>query len=102
LFEFAYLKATLTAIANCLPQSRFDDLLPWNFTRQDNLKVAPSNRLQRACQFTVTRKVGNYPGLDYAPNTGTGATHCPKFTAHRSSCAIQASLQAAQGRPILH
>lgn len=28
---FAYLKATLTAIANCHPQSRLDDLLPWNF-----------------------------------------------------------------------
>lgn len=26
-----YLKATLTAIANGHPQSRFDDLLPWNF-----------------------------------------------------------------------
>jgi transposase len=29
---FAYLKATLTAIANGHPQSRIDDLLPWNFT----------------------------------------------------------------------
>ncbi len=29
---FAYLKATLTAIANGHPQSRLDDLLPWNFT----------------------------------------------------------------------
>ena len=28
---FAYLKATLTAIANSHPQSRLDDLLPWNF-----------------------------------------------------------------------
>jgi hypothetical protein len=28
----AYLKATLTAIANGHPQSRIDDLLPWNFT----------------------------------------------------------------------
>ena len=28
---FAYLKATLTAIANGHPQSRIDDLLPWNF-----------------------------------------------------------------------
>lgn len=28
---FAYLKATLTAIANGYPQSRIDDLLPWNF-----------------------------------------------------------------------
>ena len=28
---FAYLKATLTAIANGHPQSRLDDLLPWNF-----------------------------------------------------------------------
>lgn len=27
----AYLKATLTAIANGHPQSRIDDLLPWNF-----------------------------------------------------------------------
>ncbi|MBP6738136.1 MAG: transposase, partial [Rhodobacteraceae bacterium] len=29
---FAYLKATLTAIANGHAQSRLDDLLPWNFT----------------------------------------------------------------------
>lgn len=29
---FAYLKATLTAIANGHPQSRIDDLMPWNFT----------------------------------------------------------------------
>ena len=29
---FAYLKATLTAIANGHPQSRIDDLLPWNVT----------------------------------------------------------------------
>ena len=29
---FAYLKATLTAIANGHPQSRLDDLLPWNFS----------------------------------------------------------------------
>ena len=29
---FAYLKATLTALANGHPQSRLDDLLPWNFT----------------------------------------------------------------------
>jgi transposase len=28
---FAYLKATLTAIANGHPQSRLDDLLRWNF-----------------------------------------------------------------------
>lgn len=28
---FAYLKATLTAIANGHPQSRINDLLPWNF-----------------------------------------------------------------------
>ncbi len=28
---FAYLEATLTAIANGHPQSRLDDLLPWNF-----------------------------------------------------------------------
>ncbi|MCC5959422.1 MAG: transposase domain-containing protein, partial [Rhodobacteraceae bacterium] len=28
---FAYLKATLTAIANGHPQNRIDDLLPWNF-----------------------------------------------------------------------
>ena len=28
---FAYLKATLTAIASGHPQSRLDDLLPWNF-----------------------------------------------------------------------
>ncbi|TCP41894.1 transposase IS66-like protein [Rhodovulum marinum] len=28
---FAYLKATLEAIANGHPQSRLDDLLPWNF-----------------------------------------------------------------------
>jgi transposase len=28
---FAYLKATLTAIANGHPQSRIEDLLPWNF-----------------------------------------------------------------------
>nr|WP_265506008.1 IS66 family transposase [Paracoccus rhizosphaerae] len=28
---FAYLKATLQAIANGHPQSRLDDLLPWNF-----------------------------------------------------------------------
>jgi hypothetical protein len=28
---FAYLKATLTAIANGQPQSGTDDLLPWNF-----------------------------------------------------------------------
>jgi hypothetical protein len=28
---FAYLKATLTAIANGHPQSRLDELLPWNF-----------------------------------------------------------------------
>lgn len=28
---FAYLMATLTAIANGHPQSRLDDLLPWNF-----------------------------------------------------------------------
>lgn len=27
---FAYLKATLTAIANGHPQSAIDDLLPWN------------------------------------------------------------------------
>ncbi|MEO1987447.1 MAG: transposase domain-containing protein, partial [Martelella sp.] len=27
----AYLKATLEAIANGHPQSRIDDLLPWNF-----------------------------------------------------------------------
>ncbi|TKA84117.1 transposase domain-containing protein, partial [Sulfitobacter sp. 15WGC] len=26
-----YLKTTLTAIANGHPQSRLDDLLPWNF-----------------------------------------------------------------------
>lgn len=26
-----YLKATLTAVANGHPQSRIDDLLPWNF-----------------------------------------------------------------------
>ena len=30
---FAYLKATLTAIANSHPQSRLDDLLPWNFAK---------------------------------------------------------------------
>jgi transposase len=29
---FACLKATLTALANGHPQSRLDDLLPWNFT----------------------------------------------------------------------
>ena len=29
---FAYLKATLTAIANGHPQSRLDALLPWDFT----------------------------------------------------------------------
>ena len=29
---FAYLKATLTAIANGHAQSRLDDLLPWNFS----------------------------------------------------------------------
>ena len=29
---FAYLKATLTTIANGHPQSRLDELLPWNFT----------------------------------------------------------------------
>ena len=29
---FAYLKATLTSIANGHPQSRLDDLLPWNLT----------------------------------------------------------------------
>ncbi|TVS19693.1 MAG: IS66 family transposase [Gammaproteobacteria bacterium] len=29
---FAYLRATLTAIANGHPQSHIDDLLPWNFT----------------------------------------------------------------------
>ena len=28
---FAYLKATLTAIANSHPQGRLDDLLPWHF-----------------------------------------------------------------------
>nr|WP_235451293.1 transposase domain-containing protein [Gemmobacter sp. LW-1] len=28
---FAYLKATLTAIAKGHPQSNIDDLLPWNF-----------------------------------------------------------------------
>jgi hypothetical protein len=28
---FAYLKATLEAIANDHPQNRIDDLLPWNF-----------------------------------------------------------------------
>ena len=28
---FAYLKATLAAIAAGHPQSRIDDLLPWNF-----------------------------------------------------------------------
>lgn len=28
---FAYLKATLTVIASGHPQSRIDDLLPWNF-----------------------------------------------------------------------
>ncbi|MDV2968935.1 transposase, partial [Nitratireductor aquimarinus] len=28
---FAYLKATLEAIANGYPKSRIDDLLPWNF-----------------------------------------------------------------------
>jgi transposase len=28
---FAYLKATLNAIANGHPQSRIDDLLPWSF-----------------------------------------------------------------------
>jgi hypothetical protein len=28
---FAYLKATLEAIAGGHPQSRLDDLLPWNF-----------------------------------------------------------------------
>ena len=28
---FAYLEATLTAIANGHPQSCIDDLLPWNF-----------------------------------------------------------------------
>jgi transposase len=30
---FAYLRATLTAIANGHPPSRLDDLQPWNFTR---------------------------------------------------------------------
>ena len=29
---FAYLKATLTEMANGHPQSRLDELLPWNFT----------------------------------------------------------------------
>lgn len=29
---FAYLKITLTALANGHPQSRLDELLPWNFT----------------------------------------------------------------------
>jgi transposase len=29
---FAYLRATLTAIANGNPQSKIDNLLPWNFT----------------------------------------------------------------------
>ncbi|WP_273795028.1 transposase domain-containing protein [Brucella intermedia] len=28
---FAYLKATMTAIACGHPQSHLDDLLPWNF-----------------------------------------------------------------------
>jgi hypothetical protein len=28
---FAYLKSTLTAIANGHQQSRLDDLMPWNF-----------------------------------------------------------------------
>ena len=30
---FAYLKATLTAIANGHPQSKLDDLLQWNFAK---------------------------------------------------------------------
>jgi transposase len=31
--HFAYLKATLEALANGHPQSRIDDLMPWAFKR---------------------------------------------------------------------
>jgi transposase len=45
---FAYLKATLTAIANCHPQSRLDDLLPWNFM--------PSRKAVRGPPRTLTEQ----------------------------------------------
>ena len=42
---FAYLKATLTATPNGRPQSRLDELLPWNFK--------PSNKADRAFLQTL-------------------------------------------------
>ena len=42
---FAYLKATLTAIANGHAQSRLDDLLPWNFSPSSERAALPSGRL---------------------------------------------------------
>ena len=35
---FAYLNATLQAIANDHPQSRLDDLLPWNWAAQHQIR----------------------------------------------------------------
>ena len=43
----AYLKATLTAIANGHAQSRIDDLLPWNFKPPSQADVLSSERLRR-------------------------------------------------------
>src|SRR5688572_11729462 len=40
---YAYLKATLGAIARGHPQSRLDDLLPWNFDHDGNRTAAVSN-----------------------------------------------------------
>ncbi len=37
---FAYLKATLEAIARGHPQARLDDLLPWNFGTGDGNRQA--------------------------------------------------------------
>ena len=33
---YAYLRATLTAIANRHPASRLDDLMPWDFQKQSS------------------------------------------------------------------
>jgi len=66
---FAYLKATLTAIARGHPQSRLDDLLPWNFktgavdlmadigVRRRTSCVGDSHRCYFACPICTLERV---------------------------------------------
>jgi transposase len=43
---FAYVKATLTALANSRSESRLDDLMPWNFMPSRKATCGPQRSLQ--------------------------------------------------------